>query len=203
MPQREKERENPMNAEVKTSYRACHLCEAICGLEIKTQGEQVLSIKGDKNDPLSRGHICAKAAALQDFHLDPDRLKHPVKRVGDKWERISWDEAYKTVAENLVAVQEKNGLNAVRKIGLFGLSFEEHITNWLPNKSYNYQLQSKVLLRNHQGVMHLSPCNSGIKLSWSIRFDAPIPGLGAINSFVITRLINGSLKKLKRLIERK
>ena len=102
-----------MNAEIKTSYRACHLCEAICGLEIKTQGEQVLSIKGDKNDPLSRGHICAKAAALQDFHFDPDRLKHPMKRVGDQWERISWDEAYKTVAENLVAVQDKNGLNAV------------------------------------------------------------------------------------------
>ena len=39
-----------MPAEVQTHYRACNLCEAICGLEIKTQGEQVLSIKGDKND---------------------------------------------------------------------------------------------------------------------------------------------------------
>ena len=45
-----------MPAEVKTHYRACNLCEAICGLEIKTQGDQVLSIKGDKNDPLSNSH---------------------------------------------------------------------------------------------------------------------------------------------------
>ena len=60
-----------MPAEVQTHYRACNLCEAICGLEIKTQGEQVLSIKGDKNDPLSRGYICPKGTAMQDIYTDP------------------------------------------------------------------------------------------------------------------------------------
>ncbi len=99
--------------EIKTSYRACHLCEAICGLEIKTQGEQVISIKGDKNDPLSHGHICAKAAALQDLHFDPDRLKFPVKRVDDNWVQISWEEAFETVAQNLAKAQDTHGQNAV------------------------------------------------------------------------------------------
>ena len=66
-----------MSSEIQTHYRACHLCEAICGLEIKTQGEQILSIKGDKNDPLSRGYICPKATALEDMHFDPDRLRQP------------------------------------------------------------------------------------------------------------------------------
>ncbi|GAB3091409.1 molybdopterin-dependent oxidoreductase [Aestuariicella hydrocarbonica] len=102
-----------MSDEIITHYRACHLCEAICGLEIKTQGAQVLSIKGDKEDPFSRGHICPKATALQDLHFDPDRLKHPVKRVGDGWQQISWEEAFDTVAENLVRVQQAGGNNAV------------------------------------------------------------------------------------------
>ncbi len=99
--------------EIKTHYRACHLCEAICGVEIKTQGDQVISIKGDKNDPFSRGHICPKATALQDLHTDPDRLKQPVKKVDGGWETISWEEAYQTVAEKLVGVQERHGKDAV------------------------------------------------------------------------------------------
>jgi anaerobic selenocysteine-containing dehydrogenase len=102
-----------MPPEIKTHYRACNLCEAICGLEIKTQGDQVLSIKGDKNDPLSRGYICPKGTAMEDIYTDPDRLRKPVKRQGDGWAEISWQEAFDTVAEKLVAVQQQHGQNAV------------------------------------------------------------------------------------------
>jgi anaerobic selenocysteine-containing dehydrogenase len=102
-----------MSEEIKTHYRACHLCEAICGVEIKTQGKEIISIKGDKDDPFSRGHICPKATALEDIHTDPDRLRLPVKRNGDNWEQISWEEAFKTVAENVVDVQQKHGTDSV------------------------------------------------------------------------------------------
>jgi anaerobic selenocysteine-containing dehydrogenase len=102
-----------MPAEIKTHYRACNLCEAICGLEIKTQGDQVLSIKGDKQDPLSRGYICPKGTAMQDIYTDPDRLREPVKRVGDRWEKISWEEAFASVADKLVAVQQEHGADSV------------------------------------------------------------------------------------------
>ncbi|MGB2466076.1 MAG: molybdopterin-dependent oxidoreductase, partial [Porticoccaceae bacterium] len=102
-----------MPAESKTHYRACNLCEAICGLEITTQGDQVLSIKGDKKDPLSRGFICPKGTAMADIYTDSDRLRKPVKRQGDGWAEISWQEAFDTVAEKLVAVQEQHGQNAV------------------------------------------------------------------------------------------
>jgi len=59
----------------QTAFRACNLCEAVCGLTIEHDGTKVISIKGDKEDPLSRGHICPKAIALQDIHADPDRLR--------------------------------------------------------------------------------------------------------------------------------
>ena len=101
-----------------THRRACHLCEAICGLVIETEGEQILSIKGDKDDPLSRGHICPKAVALRDIHEDPDRLRQPVKKViGDsgetRWETISWDEALDSAAAALVRTIGEHGVHAV------------------------------------------------------------------------------------------
>ena len=98
---------------VKHHYRACNLCEAICGIEVKTQGEEILSIKGDKNDPLGRGHICPKAVALQDLHNDPERLRKPVKRVGENWEEISWDEAFTVAAEGIHNVQSQYGENGM------------------------------------------------------------------------------------------
>ena len=102
----------------QSHYRACHLCEAICGLVIETQGDKIVSIKGDKNDPLSRGHICPKAVALQDIHEDPDRLRQPLKRTVAEdgtfsWEEISWEEALDTTARKLVEISQRDGINAL------------------------------------------------------------------------------------------
>lgn len=99
-------------------HRACHLCEAICGLTIGTStaadgAMEILSIKGDQQDSFSRGHICPKAVALQDIQNDPDRLRQPMRRTGSEWQAISWDEAFALVAERLTAIQTKHGSNAV------------------------------------------------------------------------------------------
>ncbi len=102
----------------ETHYRACHLCEAICGLVIETEGTEIVSIKGDRNDPLSRGHICPKAVALRDIHEDPDRLRRPVKRVtgadgATTWEEIGWEEALDTTARRLAETIQRHGVHAV------------------------------------------------------------------------------------------
>lgn len=99
-------------------HRACHLCEAICGLTIETTASdagdlQITSIKGDAQDAFSRGHICPKAVALQDIQNDPDRLRQPMRRVGNEWQAIGWDEAFALVAERLAAIQAEHGQNAV------------------------------------------------------------------------------------------
>lgn len=90
-------------------YRACHLCEAICGVKITVEDGAITSIKGDKEDPLSRGHICPKAVALQDIHEDPDRLRAPVRRTDSGWQEISWEEALETVASRLLELRERYG----------------------------------------------------------------------------------------------
>lgn len=102
-----------MTGSTSTHYRTCNLCEAMCGLEIKVDGDQVTSIRGDDRDVFSRGHICPKATALKDLYDDPDRLKQPMRRMGDRWQAISWDDAFDLAVDRLHEVQEEHGRSAV------------------------------------------------------------------------------------------
>ncbi|MFQ5399304.1 MAG: molybdopterin oxidoreductase family protein [Anaerolineae bacterium] len=101
------------NSHIRTHYRTCNLCEAMCGLEIKVDGGRILSIRGDKHDPLSQGHICPKATALEDIYHDPDRLKRPVRRTAAGWEEISWEEAFDEVVGHIKRIQSEHGRNAI------------------------------------------------------------------------------------------
>lgn len=94
-------------------YRSCNLCEAICGIEITVKDDRHLDIRGDKDDPFSRGYICPKAVALQDIHYDKDRLRYPVRRTHDGWQRIGWEEAFDEVTENLKRIQAKYARNSI------------------------------------------------------------------------------------------
>jgi anaerobic selenocysteine-containing dehydrogenase len=97
----------------KTHFRTCNLCEAMCGLEIKYEDKKIISIKGDKEDPFSKGFICPKAVALQDIYNDPDRLKKPIKKTANGWVEVSWHEAFDFVETNLKSAISKYGMDAV------------------------------------------------------------------------------------------
>ena len=101
-------------ADLKKHYRTCNLCEAMCGIEITYHGKEVKSIKGDSKDPLSEGHICPKAVALQDIYHDPDRLKTPIKKTENgEWEPISWEAAFEEIGTKVRSIQKEFGKNAV------------------------------------------------------------------------------------------
>jgi anaerobic selenocysteine-containing dehydrogenase len=85
----------------------------MCGVAIQVEGERIVSIRGDKDDPFSRGYICPKAAALADIQHDPDRLRHPLRRTPSGFVRIGWDEALAEVATRLTQIQAESGPNAV------------------------------------------------------------------------------------------
>ncbi|MEU1209406.1 molybdopterin-dependent oxidoreductase [Nocardia sp. NPDC005825] len=98
----------------RTVHRsACHLCEAICGIEVTVANGKVEDIRGDRNDPLSRGHVCPKSTSLVDLYNDPDRLRRPMRRRGDTWEEIGWDEAIDCAARGLARVQKEHGRNSL------------------------------------------------------------------------------------------
>ncbi len=96
-----------------TSFATCPLCEAICGIAVEHEDGKILGVRGDPEDPLSRGYLCPKAAALEDLHHDPDRQKLPQKRVGERWVEVPWDEALGEVGAKLAAIQAAHGKSAV------------------------------------------------------------------------------------------
>ena len=96
-----------------TVYRSCPLCEATCGVAIEIEGDRVLSVRGDDDDPFSKGYICPKGTALADLHHDPDRLTKPLIRDGATWREAGWDEAFALVAEKLVGIRKAYGKDAV------------------------------------------------------------------------------------------
>jgi len=94
-------------------YRTCHLCEAMCGIEIELQNNEPIKIRGDKKDPFSRGHICPKAVALIDIHKDPDRLKRPVKKTANGWKEIDWQTAFDEISEKVLDIQKQYSKDAI------------------------------------------------------------------------------------------
>jgi anaerobic selenocysteine-containing dehydrogenase len=96
-----------------TAYTTCPLCEATCGLELTLDGDRVTGVRGDPEDPLSRGYLCPKGAALGQLDADPDRVRTPRIRRDGKLVPATWDEAFAAVHQGLTGVIGAHGREAV------------------------------------------------------------------------------------------
>lgn len=148
------------NSAVQNHYRACNLCEAICGIVIEHQNGEILSIKGDTEDPFSKGHICPKAVALQDVYNHPDRLKQPMQKTNSGWKEISWEEAYQITSDKIKEIQHQHGRDSIAfyqgnpSVHNYGtLLFSGHLRKALGTKN-NYSATSLDQLP-HQYVAQL------------------------------------------------
>src|SRR3954454_91321 len=96
-------------------FRTCPLCEATCALEIEIKDDGAVGrIRGDREDPWSRGYICPKGSTLKQLHEDPDRVRAPMVRGDDgELHPATWDEAFAEVERRLVPIIEKHGRGSV------------------------------------------------------------------------------------------
>ena len=96
---------------VKTGL--CGFCGDACLVDVYCRDGKVIKVEGNKSQPSSCGHVCVKGAALKQVLYSPKRLLYPMKRVGErgegKFERISWEQAYQTIAEKLNQSKEQYG----------------------------------------------------------------------------------------------
>ncbi|WP_433197522.1 molybdopterin-dependent oxidoreductase [Nocardia sp. CA-107356] len=98
--------------DTRTLLRTCPLCEAVCGLEITLDAQdRVTSVRGDREDPFSKGFICPKGASFGHLDQDPDRLTEPMirDRATDTWRTASWDEAFDLIAQRFPAIVAEHG----------------------------------------------------------------------------------------------
>ena len=95
----------------------CGLCSGCCGVLITLEDGKAVGIKGDPESPPNRGGLCKIGLASLEYLYHPDRLKHPLKRAGERgegsWQQISWDEALSVAADALNKVKQEYGPEAV------------------------------------------------------------------------------------------
>lgn len=89
----------------------CRVCEALCGMVATVENGKIVKVRPDRDNPHSRGNICVKGPALAEVTYDPDRVTHPLKRIGGpgEFKEVSWDEALDDIAARLSASIEKHG----------------------------------------------------------------------------------------------
>ncbi|MGH3641359.1 MAG: molybdopterin-dependent oxidoreductase [Mycobacterium sp.] len=88
----------------------CPLCEAMCGLTVRASDTVVHSVRGNRDDVWSGGHLCPKGASLGQIHHDPDRLRRPlVKKRNGEHVAVSWDDALAECERILRPVLDRHG----------------------------------------------------------------------------------------------
>lgn len=101
-----------------TTYKTgCVLCAQNCGLEVEVDNNRIVRVKGDKSNVKSEGYICRKGVNIGYHQHNADRLKYPLKRVGDSFERISWDQAIDEIAAKLKDIVGQYGPRSFAYMG--------------------------------------------------------------------------------------
>jgi catechol 2,3-dioxygenase-like lactoylglutathione lyase family enzyme/uncharacterized protein YndB with AHSA1/START domain len=98
-------------------------------------------------------------------------------------------------------VSERNGVGAVRKLGLLGTGAEEEVIEFVPNERYVYRLIGGAPLRNHRGTVMLIPAGPATRVRWAVEFEGLVPGTGAPLAALLRRLFRASLLRLKSQLE--
>jgi anaerobic selenocysteine-containing dehydrogenase len=95
----------------------CRICYNSCGVLIRMENGKPVKVSGEKSHPISKGKLCKRGLAILEMFNHPDRLKHPLKRVGrrgeGKWKKISWNEALDTTANRLIESRDRYGAESV------------------------------------------------------------------------------------------
>lgn len=103
-----------MEAEIKKTV--CEICSNKCGIDAWVKDGKVVKVEGSK-ECANQGRLCVKGYASRDYLYRADRIKTPLRRIGargeGKFEPISWDEAYRTIAEKLNGYKRDFGADSV------------------------------------------------------------------------------------------
>lgn len=127
-----------------------HDCPSACSLEVEViDGKSIGRVRGNKRQSYTDGVICAKVARYAERIHHPDRLLHPLRRVGPKgsgaFERISWDEALDEIARRFLAIEAEHGSEAIWPYyyaGTMGLVMRDGINRLRHAKRYSGQFST-------------------------------------------------------------
>jgi anaerobic selenocysteine-containing dehydrogenase len=148
----------------------CFNCESACGLlaYVDKETQTIRKFEGNPLHPASRGRLCAKGPATINQINDPDRILHPLRRVGGRgegrWEKIGWKEAVELIAGRIsTALQQKRHNEVVYHVGRPG------------NEGYVERVLQAWGVDGHNS--HTNICSAGARFGYAIwqAYDRPSP----------------------------
>ncbi len=97
----------------ETRHTFCRICESLCGLQVELEAGRITKIRPNTDHVATGGFACLKGLNQHKLYDSPDRLTHPEKRVGDRWQRISWEQAIAEIGDKLRRLRTERGPDAV------------------------------------------------------------------------------------------
>lgn len=134
----------------------CSYCGVGCGISLGIRGEQVVSVRGNKQNPVNQGELCVKGRFGFHFINHPDRLKTPLVKRNGKFEEVSWDEALNLAADKFNEIKNTHGIESLGGIGSARCTNEE---NYLFQKLFRLMRCSNI---DHCARLCHSPSVAGL-----------------------------------------
>jgi len=97
----------------ETVQTFCRICEALCGLDVTVEGDEVVDIKPDNDHVATRGYGCLKGLKQHKMYDTPDRLLYPMQRVDGELQRVSWDEALSSIGQKVRDLIDNHGPDSI------------------------------------------------------------------------------------------
>ncbi len=94
----------------------CVMCAVRCSLEVHVKNNRIVTVRPDRDSPVSEGYVCRKGLNIAYHQHSADRLLFPMKKVGGGFERISWDQAIQEIAEKLGKILQEHGPRALASV---------------------------------------------------------------------------------------
>ncbi len=155
---------------VKITPTLCDACGNWCAIKVHTRGGRIWKAEGNPLAGNNRGRMCAKGHGFLHEVYNPDRIRHPLKRVGpNRFEKISWEQAYKEIGAKMLSIREKHGPES-----LFWLSHPQ------PNQKIVKMLMHA--LGSPNVFSHASTCFLPRNIGWWLTVGKPKPAHDMENS---------------------
>ena len=97
----------------ETVQTFCRICEALCGLEVKVEGDRVVDIKPDDAHVATGGYGCLKGLKQHKMYDTPDRLLHPLQRIDGELRRVGWDDALSSIGSKVRQLIDDHGPDSI------------------------------------------------------------------------------------------
>lgn len=185
-------------------HRSCPICEASCGIvvEVDTEEPAIVSLRGDPDDPRSRGYVCPKVYAIKGIYEDPDRIRRPLRRTSSGWSEIGWDEALDLTASRLQEIRARHGKDAIATY--IGNPTGHDYGAMLYTTFFIQMLNTERVFTG--ATVDQWPRNVSCRLMYGDAWLFPIPDIDRTDFFVIVGanpvISNGSLMSAPNMRER-